>query len=126
MKIQPSAANGRMFGNGIYLAPDILKALNYSSLAGSYYSHGNDKVGYLAIFGLAIDPAKAFDPRPNLISRKDRHELNWDKLQRISPGATHTYARKGVMYSDFTLKNSEVIVYNEAQCTIRYLVEIAL
>lgn len=105
---------GKMFGYGLYYAPNAKKSLGYTSLQGSYWAKGSAKTGFMALmevaYGIPYD-VYAFD--------KKYYNFNFKELQKVLPGATCLHAHAGTM-----LKNDEIIVYKEDQCTIRYLIEL--
>ena len=92
--------------------------MNYTSLRGSYWSGGTSNVGYIAIFAFAIDPKNCYNVTTSS-EISTCHGMTWDKLQKIQPGATYVFAHKGSY-----LREDEVCIYREDQCTIRYLVEL--
>ena len=47
------------------------------------------------------------------------YDFNYERLQKACPDANCLHAHAGSM-----LRNDEIIVYKEEQCTIRYLVEL--
>lgn len=105
---------GKMFGYGIYYASKARKSLGYTSLSGSYWANGNSNSGFMALMDVAY--GKPFD-----VYSFDRKYYSFDyaALQRACPGANCLYAHEGSM-----LRNDEIIVYKEEQCTIKYLVEL--
>ena len=106
--------NGKMFGYGIYYAPKAQKSLGYTSLSGSYWARGSSSSGFMALMDVAY--GKPF----NAYSFENRFSsLDYQGLQRLSPGANCLHAHAGSM-----LRNDEIIVYKEEQSTIRYLVEL--
>lgn len=117
--LNPKATvTGKMLGVGIYGADKAVKSLNYTSLRGSYWSGGSSNIGYMAIFAFAIDPSNCY----NVTTSREIdtcHGMTWDKLQKIKPGATYVFAHKGPY-----LREDEICIYREDQCTIRYLVEL--
>lgn len=119
LSLNPKAKiTGKMLGNGLYMANKAIKSINYTSLRGSYWSGGTSNVGYLAVFAVAIDPKTAYEVSSyNEISTC--YGMTWDKLQKIKPGATHVFAHKGPY-----LREDELCIYREDQCTIRYLIEL--
>lgn len=121
--LNPKAAvTGKMLGRGLYFAPQAAKSLNYTSLQGSYWSGGNSKIGYMAVFAVAIDPKNCY----NVASSSEIstcYGMTWDKLQKTQPGATYVYAHGG---PGKYLRADELCIYREDQCTIRYLVELAV
>lgn len=114
LKIRPSGAvySGSMFGDGIYMANRSQKSIGYTSLTGSYWASGNSNVAYLAIFEMHQGNTKN-------IYKHDYscYSLSYDKIQK--EGYDSVFAHKGA-----DLRNDEIIIYNPAQCTIKYLVEI--
>ena len=105
---------GKMFGYGIYYAPKARKSLGYTSLSGSYWAHGGSDTAYMALMNVAY--GKPYD----VYSFDSKYyEFNYEKLQNALPGANCLHAHEGSM-----LRNDEIIVYKEEQCTINYLVEI--
>jgi poly [ADP-ribose] polymerase len=104
---------GKMFGYGLYFADKFRKSLNYSSLQGSYWTSGNAQVGYLALFDVHV--GKQFHIKHH---QSWCYELTEDNLKKRG-NYDSLFAEGGA-----DLKNNEYIVYNQAQCTIRYLVEV--
>lgn len=114
LKPTNAVITGKMFGYGIYYAPKAQKSLGYTSLDGSYWARGNSKSAFMALMEVAY--GKPYD----VYSFNSKYyNFNYEQLQKISPGANCLHAHAGSM-----LKNDEIIVYKEAQCTIRYLVEL--
>ena len=105
---------GKMFGYGIYYAPKARKSLGYTSLSGSYWARGNSNSAFMAIMDVAYGKpydVHSFDSK--------YYDFNYEKLQKTCPGANCLHAHAGSM-----LRNDEIIVYKEDQCTIKYLVEL--
>lgn len=123
--LNPKASvTGKLLGNGIYFAEKAAKSVNYTSLRGSYWSNGTSNVGYMAIFAIACNPTHAFDVWTHSDMDKCRG-MTWDKLQKIQPGATHVHAHKqSSSHPGSWLREDELCIYREDQCTIRYLVEL--
>lgn len=116
LMLRPTNAiiNGKMFGYGIYYAPKARKSLGYTSLSGSYWARGNSKSGFMALMKVAY--GKPYD----VYSFDSKYyRFNYDELQRNCAGANCLHAHEGNM-----LRNDEIIVYKEDQCTIQYLVEL--
>ena len=104
---------GSMFGNGIYFANKAAKSLGYTSARGSYWANGRSDVAYLALF----------DVRSGNEYRTQKHEswmghLDAKKLKGL--GAYDSFFCKGGV----DLRNDELIVYEESQATIKYIVEV--
>lgn len=103
---------GSMFGNGTYFAPLAQKSLGYTN--GGYWVGGDKNVRFLAIYKVAT--GKHYD-----IYQGSDFSLNKAVLQKKCPGAHCTWAH-GRGNGGTTLCNDEVIVYDEAQSTIEYLI----
>ncbi|MEM1094342.1 MAG: ADP-ribose polymerase [Bacteroidota bacterium] len=110
---------GKMFGYGLYFADRCQKSLNYTSLRGSYWTGGTQDRGYLSLYDVHVG-------RQLTIKQHDAscYQLDEAELQARSPRFRAPYnsvfAHRGV-----DLRNNEYIVYNQAQCTVRYLIEVA-
>lgn len=105
---------GKMFGFGIYYAPKARKSLGYTSLSGSYWARGNSNSAFMALMDVAYGKpydVHSFDSK--------YYDFNYERLQKTCPGANCLHAHAGSM-----LRNDEIIVYKEDQCTIKYLVEL--
>lgn len=114
LKPTNAVITGKMFGYGIYYAPKARKSLGYTSLDGSYWVHGNSKSGFMALMDVAY--GKPYD----VYSFDSKYyNFNYDRLQEACNGANCLHAHEGTM-----LRNDEIIVYKEDQCTIRYLIEL--
>lgn len=116
LMLKPTNAyiTGKMFGYGIYYAPKAQKSLGYTSLSGSYWAKGDSKSGFMALMDVAY--GKPYD----VYSYEHQYSsLNYDSLQKICPGANCLHAHEGRM-----LRNDEIIIYKENQCTIHYLIEL--
>lgn len=105
---------GKMFGYGIYYAPKAKKSLGYTSLSGSYWANGSSSSGFMALMDVAY--GKPY----NVYSFDSKYySFNYETLQNACPGANCLHAHEGNM-----LRNDEIIVYKEEQCTIHYLIEL--
>ena len=114
LKPTNAVITGKMFGYGIYYAPKAQKSLGYTSLEGSYWARGNSNSAFMALMEVAYGKpydVHSFDSK--------YYDFNYERLQKICPGANCLHAHAGSM-----LRNDEIIVYKEEQCTIRYLVEL--
>lgn len=104
--------SGKMFGNGTYFAPLAKKSLGYTSRSGSIWAKGTQDCGFLAICKVAT--GKCYD------LTGAQSDLNWKRLQERCPGAHCTWAHAG-----HQLYNDEVIVYQDEQSTLEYLIEMS-
>ena len=105
---------GKMFGYGIYYVPKARKSLGYTSLSGSYWAGGNSSSGFMALMDVAY--GKPYDVHS---FNSKYYNFNYNELQKNCPGANCLHAHAGNM-----LRNDEIIIYREEQCTIKYLVEL--
>lgn len=114
LKPTNAVITGKMFGYGIYYAPNARKSLGYTSLSGSYWARGSSNSGFMALMDVAY--GKPYD-----VHSFDSKYYNFDynSLQKACPGANCLHAHEGSM-----LRNDEIIVYKEDQCTIKYLIEL--
>lgn len=104
---------GKMFGYGIYFADKCGKSMGYTSLRGSYWTRGSANQGFMALF----------ETNTGLEYRTERHEswmsnLNWHELKKRGQYDS-LFAKGGA-----DLRNNEYIVYDQNQCTVKYLIEI--
>ena len=114
LKPTNAVITGKMFGYGIYYAPKARKSLGYTSLNGSYWTRGNSSSGFMALMDVAY--GKPYD----VYSFDSKYySFDYNKLQNTCPGANCLHAHEGSM-----LRNDEIIVYKEEQCTIKYLIEL--
>ena len=113
LTVNPSGVviTGKMFGNGTYFAPKAAKSMGYTSRSGSRWANGSQNSGFLAVYKVAT--GKCYD------RTSSESDLNWERLQQRCPGAHCTWAHAGS-----SLLNDEVIVYQNQQSTIEYLIEI--
>ena len=114
LKPTNAVITGKMFGYGIYYAPSARKSMGYTSLSGSYWARGNSNVGYMALMDVAYGP-----PYDVYVFDSKYYNFNYEALQKACPGANCLHAHAGSM-----LRNDEIIIYKEEQCTIKYLIEL--
>lgn len=114
--IRPSNAvyTGSMFGDGIYYANKAQKSIGYTSLSGSYWARGNAHKAFLALYevntGVELRVQRHEGWMSSMNARKLKEKGEYDSL----------YAKGGI-----DLRNDEFIIYDKAQCTIKYIVEIS-
>ena len=114
LKPTNAVITGKMFGYGIYYAPKAQKSLGYTSLHGSYWAKGNSNSAFMALMEVAYGTpydVYSFDSK--------YYDFNYERLQKICPGANCLHAHAGNM-----LRNDEIIIYKEEQCTIRLNIEL--
>lgn len=113
--LNPNAAiTGKMFGFGSYYALQARKSFNYTSYEGSYWAHGNSDRAFMGLYSVHYgNPYKVYD----FDSRY--YKYNYEKLRENGDyNSLHADSSKGM------LRNDEIIVYQESQSDIRYLVEL--
>ena len=115
----PAVITGKLYGNGIYFAPKARKSLGYTSLNGSYWVRGNSDSGFMALFDVIY--GKPYDV---YTFDSKYHNLDYENLQKMCPESNSLHAHAGANIGYSTLKNDEIIVYKEEQCTIKYLIEL--
>ena len=103
---------GAMYGAAIYGASKAKKSMGYTSLSGSYWSNGSDNKGYLMIFDFAL--GKQLKHKTH---RSWMYTLNADNIKKYGDyDSFHAVGGDSII-------NDEFMVYNEHQCTIKYLIE---
>lgn len=106
---------GKMFGYGLYFADKFRKSLNYTSLYGSFWAQGSANKAYLALYEVHTGTqlhVKHHAPWCGLLT-EERLKVHGKQYDSV-------FAEGGA-----DLINNEYIVYNENQCTIKYLVEVS-
>lgn len=103
---------GKMFGNGTYFAPDACKSMGYTSRSGSRWANGSSQTGFLGIYKVATGTSV----EPHSVSKYDFASL-------LKKGYHSVWCKRG---GSIGLRMDEVVVYNDCQDTIEYLVEVGL
>lgn len=106
--------SGSMFGNGLYFAPRAQKSIGYTSLNGSYWAKGSSHTGFLAVYKVAYK-------NPLNVYSWNSSYSTYNKTDMKSFGTDALFASK----DHGMLKNDELIIYDEHQATIRYLIELS-
>lgn len=104
---------GKMFGYGVYFADRARKSLGYTSLRGSYWARGSANKGFMSLYVVHLGRALELTRHQSWC-----YDLNKQNLRRRGDYDS-LFARGGA-----DLRNNEFIVYDDAQCTIKYLVEL--
>ncbi len=111
LKLNPNAkVTGKMFGYGIYFAPRAKKSIGYTSCQGAYWTKGSSTEGFLAVYKVAYK-------KPLDVQNHQSWMQTLTAKEMVKRGNDALFAHKGTC-----LINDEVIVYDEAQCTLRYLI----
>ena len=118
LQLNPTNAHitGKMFGQGIYSAPKATKSMGYTSLSGSYWAGGHDNVGYM--FLNAVITGNRLDTDNQYANGIYLATMTGDKFNSNFAGYHSVHAHAGR-----SLRNDEVIVYNQSQVASRYLCE---
>lgn len=98
-----------MFGQGLYFAPKAEKSMNYTSSSGSYWTGGNDKTGFMALYAVAMGKPYEID-----------HALSSYFTEKDLKHGCHSVWGKAGRH----LRNDECIIYDERQCDIKFLLEV--
>lgn len=106
---------GKMFGNGVYFAPQSLKSWGYTS-AGKWTGESQN-TAIMALYATAYGT-----PHEVYSFSGSWNGFNYQRLQKECPGCdcVHAKADKGMLLND------EIIFYREDQMTIQYLCEFDL
>lgn len=110
-KLNPNASVcGKMFGYGLYYANKAKKSMNYTSISARWRS-GVENKGYLAVFKVAYkNPLHVLKYEQWMANIRSSKDIMWhDAL----------FAHGGL-----DLINDEIIVYNEKQVSLCYMIEI--
>lgn len=113
--LRPNAViTGKMFGKGLYFAPRARKSLGYTSLSGSYWANGSSSSGFMGLYEIHYGNPYIVD---NFSS--EFYDYTYDTIRNKGNfDCLHADSSKGM------LQNDEIIIYQECQCTIKYLVEL--
>lgn len=112
LTVRPSGVviTGKMFGNGTYFAPDACKSMGYTSRSGSRWANGSSNSGFLGIYKVAVGNSAA----PDRARAYDYKSLSKDGFHSV-------WCKRG---GQIGLRMDEVVVYQDWQSTVEYLVEI--
>lgn len=115
LKIRPSNAvlTGAMFGHGIYFADKYRKSAGYTSLRGAYWTGGGENTAFLALMDVHVG-------KQLKILRHSHECYNFNKSVMQNKGNYDSVFALG----GADLRNNEYIVYDDAQSTIKYLVQV--
>lgn len=106
--------SGKMFGYGLYFADKARKSLGYTSLRGSHWARGTSNKGYMALYdvhlGHSLIEKNHASWMYNLTEKILQEKGDYDSLSALG---------------GIDLINNEFIIYNENQCTARYIVELS-
>ncbi len=103
---------GKMFGNGTYFAPDACKSMGYTNRSGSRWANGSSNTGFLGIYKVAVG---------NPAAPSSAKAYNYASLSK--QGYHSVWCKRG---GQIGLRMDEVVVYQDCQDTIEYLVEVGM
>ena len=113
--LKPNAiTTGHMFGYGIYFAPSPSKSAGYTDKLGSRWANGHGGRAFLGLF--EVHTGKSY------MVKDHTYEYNSMNLSKL-----HSKGDYDSLWADSSrgmLRADEVIVYDDSQATIRYLVEL--
>ena len=120
LQLNPTAkVTGKMFGQGIYLAPDARKSANYMDTKGSHWNDGKNDKGYIAVYSVALGNPNGAKEGKGIYYPTSSLPYNFSSKD-LPRGCISVYAQKGRT----GLLNDEICVYNANQLTIKYLIEL--
>lgn len=109
--------NGKMLGYGLYSSTIPKKSLNYTSFG--YWTKGNASTGFMFLNEWAL--GKSYDI---YAFNSKYYDFDYQKLKEVAPDCESLWAHKGMDTGWGSLKNDEIVVYNEDQVNLKYLVEV--
>lgn len=107
LKIRPSGAfhfSGKAYGNGIYFSETMAKSLGYT---------GYDKDKVIFVYEVHVGNPFKYEGW----YRGNSFDLNLKELNNRGFNSTYVSAGNGLL-------NSEIIVYTEQQCSLRYIIHL--
>lgn len=120
LQLNPAAkVTGKMFGQGIYLAPDARKSANYMDTKGSHWNDGKNDKGYIAVYSVALGNPNGAKDGKGIYYPTSSLPYNFSSKD-LPKGCISVFAQKGRT----GLMNDEICVYNANQLTIKYLIEL--
>ncbi len=114
---------GKAFGYGLYFAPYCRKSMGYTSCAGARYRGSGKKGGVLLIFKVATG-----NPYYIYRDKNSKRPNHWSDFHKDHPKMHCTWAEGDTDSANpdsqfWRLCFDEVIVYQEQQATIEYVVQ---
>ena len=107
--INPNAViTGKMFGYGIYFAPNCKKSWGYTSSSSAYWTRENKEVAFMGLYNCAYG---------NPMIAKSARDYDEETLRRNNCDCVHAKSSYGFLYND------EIIFYNESAMNLEYIVE---
>lgn len=110
--LRPNAViTGKMFGNGIYFAPNSMKSWGYTSFHAAYWTKGNSDVAFMGLYDCAYGT-----PKNVTVSGS----YTQDMLDASHCNCVHAHAGT---HAGYRLYNDEIVFYHESAMLLSYIVE---
>ena len=116
---------GKAFGQGIYFAEHSQKSLGYTSIQGSRWASGNQSTGFLLMYEVAAGNSLKINDGSDQSRYGVYSSFNEKSLKRAGDFDSVYAVGRSENGGRGVFQNSEIMVYNEKACTIRYIIEIA-
>ena len=116
LMIRPSGVitQGSMFGNSVYFANKAKKSYGYTSSSSARWTAGNSSNVYMALYDVHVGNEWNIYHHESFC-----YDLNENKVKAKGCDSVYAHSDNGR-----SLYNDEIMIYNIAQCTIKYLVEL--
>lgn len=116
--LRPNAhTTGTLFSHGIYFADDADKSMGYID-GGRWSSNGSVSDNWLAVYDVHIGNFATYNDLPKTTAK------NVDLAEWIPKKKYDSYFANRNIEKRYNLRKNEYIVYNEAKCTIKYLIHV--
>ena len=104
---------GKMFGYGLYFADKAQKSLGYTSHRGSYWANGSSDKAFMSLYDVHLG-----------YELKVKNWSGW--MGQLTGKRLEDRGRYDSLFAEggADLRNNEYIIYNQDQCTIKYIVEL--
>ena len=116
LRLNPNATiTGKMYGDGIYFAPEARKSYGYTSCQGTYWANGSSHAGFMGLFTTAYgNPCHETDSMYYRYGRNNPQKY----LTRKGFDCLHALSSKT------SLRHDEIVFYHESAIVLSYLVKI--
>lgn len=104
---------GHMFGHGLYFTDKAKKSYGYTSCRGSYWARGAADKGFMSLYNVHLGRTLTYRRHESWM-----YSLTKSKLEERGRYNSLTALGGADLY------NNEFVIYDEHQCTVKYLVEV--
>lgn len=112
LQLNPNATiTGKMFGSGIYFAPDPDKSYGYTSATGSYWKSGSSDVFFMGLYKTAI--GKSYNPSGS---------GNYTQEFLDQKGCDSLWVHRGCA----NLCRDEVVLFSEQAMVLEYVIQFCM